>query len=898
MGKVTRSIWSKVTRYHEKSDGQRDWTSRARWMAGAGALALAGMWLWPSATTTSVGTLHERVDLTLDEREGPGMDEASLRETDSVQVSSLATRTLELNGRNVEVRDGVALVKPRAEAEAEAWLASIGSRVLRKSPSGYWRVSVPEGGSLDVFLATLKEQRVIEASQPEGVVRAASLADGTATYRAYQWNLDQIGWNYRWFGDDIDMPALATVTVAVIDSGVAYENYTTSTHTYVASPDLAGSPVAAGYDFVGDDTHANDLSGHGTHIANIIAANGGSFGVSPGVGIMPVRVLDGGNAGNELDLVDAILFATSNGADILNMSLSFPYGYIPGSAMSAAMQTAFDNNCVVVVAAGNEAASDASYPSAYVEAISVGASRLTSGRKSWVANYSNFGPSVDVTAPGGDGSLDVNNDGKVDGIVAQSIEAGNPSALHYYLMSGTSQAAAHVSGTAALLLALGADPDVARSAIVTHTNAIWGSAQFATRQEMGVISALRAKNYVENNPETLNQNQYFVNVLPLLYVYGGKWATAGLIQVIDTEGKPAKGKLVAGHWFGTSSSTFGVITNNKGQAVVATVSTVTTSSSSPVAFGLQVDRVVDGNGKVSLPPRSFYYVSEGYYAALKAWNADPVTQGAAILMKAQPGVNNMPSWIATQYVTKPLGPLNAWAPVAITSNQAYLNALTASNPNGYQPLTVTFSTPQSFGWGTSSSVTAEVAQDVTLLNGSVLSLAIVPMDPSIYFTNLTGVSPIVNAPSSTWVSENLSFLQNMNSSLTSSHVVGVIIGDALNGYVISSHVVGVIIGDHVVGVIIGDHVVGVIIGDGMMAQVLGTSVTSSVDENGDSTIMADHVVGVIIGDSVSLELLGSSVNAPVMVASSVANANSLVAVPMDASAFSGTADTIFVTPDE
>ena len=286
--------------------------------------------------------------------------------------------------------------------------------------------------------------------------------------------------NYQWHYQMINLPQAWDITtgqaqagkpeviVAVIDTGVL-----------VNHPDLQGKLVA-GYDFIKDLTSARDGDGmdsdandpgdlayvthstfHGTHVAGTIAAasnnNLGTAGVSWGAKIMPLRVL-GKNGGNSYDVMQAVLNAAglendsgltpTQRADVINLSLG-------GGGYSQTEQDAFSRargaGVIIVAAAGNNNSSSPSYPAAYRGVISVSAVDSKFGR----ATYSNFGPLIDVAAPGGTFAWDANKDGQPDGVYSTS---GNDSSgaieYTYRLLTGTSMAAPHIAGVVALMKAV------------------------------------------------------------------------------------------------------------------------------------------------------------------------------------------------------------------------------------------------------------------------------------------------------------------------------------------------------------------------------------------------------------------------------------------------------------
>ena len=243
------------------------------------------------------------------------------------------------------------------------------------------------------------------------------------------WGLDRIGAPEVWSRSTGD-----NITVAVIDTGVDLDH-----------SEFAGR-IVQGWDFVDDDNLAEDegyFGGHGTHVAGTIAgANDGVgiTGVAYNADIMPIRVLDGNNGGYGTleDIAAGVYYAVDNGADIINLSLgsSSP---MPGA--EAVIQYAEENGVVVVMAAGNDGNSRPGYPARYADdfGIAVGA---TNYYDNFVYNWSGSSSGSDragepelqyVTAPGES---------------IYSAYAGGS----YATLSGTSMAAPHVSGIAALLL--------------------------------------------------------------------------------------------------------------------------------------------------------------------------------------------------------------------------------------------------------------------------------------------------------------------------------------------------------------------------------------------------------------------------------------------------------------
>ncbi|MCL5961325.1 MAG: S8 family peptidase [Chloroflexi bacterium] len=320
-------------------------------------------------------------------------------------------------------------------------------------PPGYALVSVPLDQDLFAVVDTLRQHPAVEAVELNGYLHL-DFVPNDALYN-YQWHLPQIQMEQAW-----DISNGSGVIVAVVDTGVAYENY----GGYAQAPDLANTAFVAGWDFVNGDAHPNDDYGHGTHVAGTIAQstnNGiGVAGIAYGAKIMPVKVCDGGGVCTYANVADGVAYAANNGAKVVNLSLGGPY---PSSVLESAVNYAYDKGVVVVASAGNGNAGSVGYPAAYDKAIAVGATRYDQTR----APYSNYGSALDLVAPGGDTSVDQNGDGHVDGVLQQTFAPGDPTRFSYWFFSGTSMAAAHVSGVAALLIAHGnaITPDQVRQAL-------------------------------------------------------------------------------------------------------------------------------------------------------------------------------------------------------------------------------------------------------------------------------------------------------------------------------------------------------------------------------------------------------------------------------------------------
>ncbi|UOD80466.1 S8 family serine peptidase [Paenarthrobacter ureafaciens] len=357
-------------------------------------------------------------------------------------------------------------------ADRAAGKLGVNAKSVRENATGGHVVKLDEALSAaeaEEFAQSLRSDPDVAYAEPDAVMHA--LVAPNDSYFDEQWNLWDSPASLRTTGA-WDYTHGEGVVVAVVDSGITRH------------PDLDAN-ILPGYDMIADAADARDGDGrdadptdagdwaaanecadgspkedsswHGTHVAGIIAAVGnnsrGISGVAPASKILPVRALSV-CGGYTSDIADSIIWAAGgtvsgvpanpNPAKVINLSLGGTM------ACSATYQNAIDfahnAGSVVVTAAGNSnsRAVDVS-PANCRNVITVGSSTKTGAR----AYYSNYGDVVDVSAPGGDMTSDPVN-GVLSAFNAGSTTQGQPA---YAFMQGTSMAAGHVSGLAALLFA-------------------------------------------------------------------------------------------------------------------------------------------------------------------------------------------------------------------------------------------------------------------------------------------------------------------------------------------------------------------------------------------------------------------------------------------------------------
>ncbi len=370
----------------------------------------------------------------------------------------------------------------------------------------------------------LKQRADVDSVRLNHIYRAAAIPNDPDY--ASQWHFPLINLPAAW---DVSTGS-ANVIVAAVDTGVLLNhpdlaNKLVPGFDFIRDPSIAADGQSAGIiedidsdpNDPGDRSLGSASSFHGTHVAGIIAAETnnavGVAGIGWNVRVMPLRALGLGGSGTAYDVEQAVLYAAglpndsgtvpAQKADIINLSLGGPGG---SGATPDAYKQARDAGVIIVAAAGNGSSSVPEFPASYDDAvISVSALARDKAR----ASYSNFNCFVDVAAPGGDGADSV--------MSTVGSDISPPVTFTYGLKQGTSMAAPHIAGVAALMKSVypGLTPaqfeNALKSGLIIED---LGAAGRDDQYGYGMIDALKAV----QTAQQLNDNQLNLADDPFLAV--------------------------------------------------------------------------------------------------------------------------------------------------------------------------------------------------------------------------------------------------------------------------------------------------------------------------------------------------------------------------------------------
>lgn len=243
------------------------------------------------------------------------------------------------------------------------------------------------------------------------LARSANYAD-EPQFATQKDSLAQVGLPNAW-----QLNSGSGVKVAVVDTGI----------------DTTNQDVSSAYtdwvDVLAGDITSSDLNGHGTEVASIIAGAHNGFGVAginPNARVIAIKALNGAGTGDYVSMSLALMAAYAKGAKIINMSFG---GYLDSPILAETVKHLANEGVILIGAAGNDSTSLPVYPASYASVISVAAT----GIGNQLADFSNFGETVDIAAPG--------QNVTVTGLKGNAARR-----------SGTSYAAAYVSGVLSLVV--------------------------------------------------------------------------------------------------------------------------------------------------------------------------------------------------------------------------------------------------------------------------------------------------------------------------------------------------------------------------------------------------------------------------------------------------------------
>lgn len=311
-----------------------------------------------------------------------------------------------------------AVIKMKENENFQHWITEHEDDIhLVKDTNPYFIIESKKH-STETLLQLLKKDPHIDFAEPNYLFTNQAMSSlpnlpNDEFFAPYQWNLSQIdvesGWELTEGSEE--------VIIAIIDTGVDVQHQ-----------DLKDK-VIQGYNALDQSSDVTDTHGHGTHVAGIAAAvtNNitGIAGVAKQNKILPIKVLDNKGEGTSFEVAEGIRYAVDQGASIINLSLG---DYYNSRVLKDAIRYAYEHDVVLIAASGNDNVRDPMYPAKYKEVLTVGAVNENRER----AFFSNYGNHLDVAAPG------------------EHIPSTFPD-NHYVIMSGTSMAAPHVSGLAALI---------------------------------------------------------------------------------------------------------------------------------------------------------------------------------------------------------------------------------------------------------------------------------------------------------------------------------------------------------------------------------------------------------------------------------------------------------------
>lgn len=358
-------------------------------------------------------------------------------------------------GLNPEFEDNVLVVKYSSQI-SKSTHKKMGTTLVKKVSSlNYDIVKVNKGNSLEAVAEKYAERSDVISVSRSARIQKLSVPDQKRDQMYY---LDTLK-----IDSAQKLAGKNKVRVAVVDSGID-----------VKHPELKNK-IVSNYNVINPIKKGiPDL--HGTHVAGIIASeknNGvGGYGINPNVSIISIDVFGNSFSSSDYTVAEGILQAVKQKAQVINLSLGSSY---PSPIIEDAINQALAANITVVAAAGNSGMDMKFYPAAFQGVISVGATN----DKNELADFSTFGGSVDIVAPG-------------QGI----YNAAYTNKSTYMYLDGTSMATPVVTGTVSLLLSK--DPKLKPHEIqyiLNKTAKDLGAKGYDTKYGFGLVNPVSALKY-------------------------------------------------------------------------------------------------------------------------------------------------------------------------------------------------------------------------------------------------------------------------------------------------------------------------------------------------------------------------------------------------------------------
>lgn len=370
-------------------------------------------------------------------------------------------------------------------------------------------------------LLALNANPLVEAAEPNYIYHAyqapaPSPAPGNSSSRFVpndpeyrrQWHLRMIGMETAWA-----KTKGKGAVVAIIDTGAGFM----TNNGWIQGHDFNQTQFVKGYDFANKRDAAPDDVGHGTHVMGTIAESTDNgilgAGIAPEAQVMPLRVAGPKGGMADSDIADALHYAADHKANVVNMSLGGPTG---GRVLEKGLQYAYKKKVTLICSTGNEGKEGVGYPAKYKECIAVSAV-APSGL---MATYSTWGKETDIAGPGGEMKL-----GPDAGIWQDTwrqregfFGPSGPRVEGFWPLQGTSMAAPHVTGVAALLVSLGmTDPKEIRSQLRKSAKPYAPADHYGA----GILDAAKAVGAVQKSNKTSSSQLWLLlGVGALLFTVG------------------------------------------------------------------------------------------------------------------------------------------------------------------------------------------------------------------------------------------------------------------------------------------------------------------------------------------------------------------------------------------